>query len=134
MTTSLYDFVAARASHRCEYCHAPEALFNHRFPVDHITPRVFGGSDDLKNLALACHSCNSHKYQKQMVIDTTRKRLTRLFNPRRDKWERYFGWNSTKTRIIGRTAIGRTTIAALNMNSERQIEARILWQKIEKFP
>ena len=35
---SLYDLVAARAGYRCEYCHAPEVLFNHRFPVDHIIP------------------------------------------------------------------------------------------------
>jgi hypothetical protein len=28
--------VAARAAHRCEYCHAPEALFNFPFEVEHI--------------------------------------------------------------------------------------------------
>lgn len=133
MIESLYKIVADRAGHRCEYCHAPEALFNHRFPVDHIIPRVFGGSDDPKNLALACHACNGHKYQKQMAIDTIRKRLIRLFNPRQDNWEKHFLWNRTKTRVIGRTTIGRTTITALQLNDERQIEARILWQKMDKF-
>jgi len=49
----LYDSVADRAGHRCEYCHAPEVLFNHRFPVDHIIPRIHDGSDDIENLALA---------------------------------------------------------------------------------
>jgi hypothetical protein len=133
MTTHLYSLVAARAGHRCEYCHAPEALFNHRFPVDHIFPRVFGGSDELNNLALACHACNGHKYQKQMALDTTRKKLFRLFNPRQDDGEKHFRWNQTKTRMIGITAIGRTTIEALQLNSERQIEARILWQQIGAF-
>jgi len=67
MTKSLYKNVAVRAGHRCEYCHAPEALFNHRFPVNHIIPRIFGGGDNIENLALACHACNGHKYQKQMA-------------------------------------------------------------------
>jgi len=74
-----------------------------------------------------------HKYQKQMAFDTTRKRLFRLFNPRQDEWEMHFGWNRTTTRMIGRTAIGRTTIGALHLNSERQIEARILWQHSKEF-
>lgn len=52
MSRNLYPDVAQRADHLCEYCHAPEVLFNSRFPVDHIIPRVFGGSDDLENLAL----------------------------------------------------------------------------------
>lgn len=134
MSTSLYDIVAARASHRCEYCHAPEVLFNHRFPIDHVIPRVFGGSDELANLALACHACNSHKYQKQIALDTIRNKAFRLFNPRRDKWKKHFRWNLTRTQIIGRPAIGRTTIIALQLNDTRQIEARILWRKIGKFP
>jgi hypothetical protein len=57
----------------------------------------------------------------------------RLFNPRRDNWEKHFKWNSTKTRVIGLTAIGRATIAALQLNSARQIEARILWRKAGQF-
>lgn len=33
-----YGQVAFRAEHRCEYCHAPEAVFNFPFEVEHITP------------------------------------------------------------------------------------------------
>lgn len=132
MATNLYKTVAARAHHCCEYCHAPEAMCNHRFPIDHIIPRVFGGSDEPDNLALACHACNSHKYQKQTAFDPRQKKPVRLFNPRRDKWKTHFDWNRNRTRIVGRTAIGRATMAALELNSERQIEARIFWQLIEK--
>lgn len=92
-----------------------------------------GGSDDLENLALGCHACNGHKYQKQKVVNATHKKSIRLFNPRRDSWEKHFKWNPTKSRIIGLTAIGRVTIAALQLNSERQIDARILWQKAGQF-
>jgi hypothetical protein len=129
----LYEKVATRARRRCEYCRAPEAFFNHRFVVDHITPRVFGGSDELDNLALACHSCNGHKYQKQLVLEIGRRRFIRIFNPRRDRWGEHFRWNHNKTRIIGQTAIGRATIAALHLNDERQVEARILWILVAKI-
>ncbi len=133
MPAGLYENVAARAKHRCEYCRAPEVFFNHRFVIDHIVPRVFGGSDELDNLALSCHSCNSHKYQKQLILDIAHKRLIRIFNPRRDRWGEHFRWHLNRTRLIGLTAIGRTTIEALQINNERQIEARILWVKINKF-
>ena len=35
-----YALVAARAKHRCEYCHAPEAIFNFPFEVEHILHSV----------------------------------------------------------------------------------------------
>jgi hypothetical protein len=38
-----YPFVAARAKHICEYCHAPEAVFNLPFEVEHIIPSAHGG-------------------------------------------------------------------------------------------
>ncbi|NUO81364.1 HNH endonuclease [candidate division KSB1 bacterium] len=125
--------MAARAKHCCEYCRAPEIFFNHRFVVDHIVPRVFGGSDELDNLALACHSCNGHKYQKQLILGVVRKSLIRIFDPRRDRWGDHFRWNPNKTRLIGRSAIGRATIEALQLNNDRQVEARILWVKLNKF-
>jgi 5-methylcytosine-specific restriction endonuclease McrA len=46
-----YPLVAERAAHRCEYCHAPELIFNVPFEVDHIIPISKGGSDDPSNLA-----------------------------------------------------------------------------------
>jgi len=33
---SFYTLVADRAAHRCEYCHAPELVFNFPFEVEHI--------------------------------------------------------------------------------------------------
>jgi len=58
---TLYHVVAERAVYRCEYCHAPEIVFNFPFEVEHILPQAHGGSDDLDNLALACHACNLFK-------------------------------------------------------------------------
>lgn len=39
-----YLEVARRAAHRCEYCHAPEAVFNLQFEVEHIQPQAEAGT------------------------------------------------------------------------------------------
>jgi HNH endonuclease len=49
---SRYPSVSGRARHRCEYCRAPEAIFNFPFEVEHIIPLSHGGIDEA-NLALA---------------------------------------------------------------------------------
>ena len=56
-----HRFVAQRALHHCEYCKAPEAIFNFPFEVEHITPPGNGGTNSDENLALACRSCNLYK-------------------------------------------------------------------------
>lgn len=33
-----YPLVSRCAGHRCEYCRAPEAIFNFPFEVEHIVP------------------------------------------------------------------------------------------------
>ena len=45
----------------CAYC---DCSLNNRFHVDHIHPLSLGGSDDVRNLALACQSCNLKKGDK----------------------------------------------------------------------
>jgi len=47
--------VRQRAQNACEYCHlhqddSPLAALH----VEHIIPKIHGGSDDVENLALAC--------------------------------------------------------------------------------
>lgn len=56
-----YSAVSRRAAHRCEYCRAPEAVFNFPFEVEHVTPLCRDGADEPTNLALACRSCNLYK-------------------------------------------------------------------------
>lgn len=48
-----YPHVAERARHRCEYCLAPEAVFNFPFEVEHVIPAGRGGTDEEFNFALA---------------------------------------------------------------------------------
>jgi len=48
--------------------------------------------------------------------------LTRLFNPRRQRWGRHFRWDGA--RIVGRTAVGRVTVDVLNLNHGPIVELR----------
>ena len=88
----LYSVVAQRANRICEYCHAPEAVFNFDFEVDHIIPLSRGGTSELNNLALACRSCNAYKSTALLGLSEG-KAAVRLFNPRQDNWEEHFQWN-----------------------------------------
>jgi 5-methylcytosine-specific restriction endonuclease McrA len=115
--------VRERAQNACEYCHlhqddSPLAALH----VEHIIPKVHGGTDDLDNLALACIDCNLHKGTNLTGIDTQTNQVTELFHPRRQRWNEHFAWR--EIHIVGMTATGRTTIRVLNMNSEDQIALR----------
>ena len=130
-----YRDVAARAESRCEYCHAPESFFSHRHSVDHVVPESRGGLTSLENLALCCYACQQSKCAFQTGRDPVNQRELLLFNPRRQRWSSHFRWSRDGVRIEGLTAIGRATIARLDFNSQRQIEARRRWkQHPDLFP
>ena len=80
-----YAQVALRALHRCEYCRAPEAVFNFPFEVEHIIPLSPHGIDDQINWALACRSCNIHKSSRVICRDPETEISVELFNPRQDE-------------------------------------------------
>jgi hypothetical protein len=123
MDETTRELVRRRAGQRCEYCRLHEEddpLF--AFHIEHIIARQHGGTDSLSNLALACHQDNLHKGPNLTGIDPITKKLTRLFNPRRHKWSRHFCWDGPI--LVGRTAIGRTTIAVLGMNLPHRITLR----------
>src|SRR5437764_1740980 len=111
-----YPLVAERAVHRCEYCHAPEAIFNFPFEVEHVLPVARQGSDDASNLALACRACNLHKAHHQTGLDETTGSLAPLFNPRQDSWEQHFQVDSQTGALRGLSPVGRATVARLQMN------------------
>jgi hypothetical protein len=92
------------------------------FPIDHIIARQHGGRTTIGNLALSCLHDNSHKGPNIAGIDPLTRKLTKLFNPRRHKWERHFQWDGPH--LIGWTAIGRTTIVVLAMNHPDVIRVR----------
>lgn len=114
MASALKDLVRRRARFRCEYCHFPERLAELRFQLDHIVARQHRGPATAENLALACYRCNSRKGPNLSGVDPGTGGIERLFHPREDEWEEHFRWRSAL--LAGRTSIGRTTIAVLDMN------------------
>ena len=124
MDEQLVQFVRSRALARCEYCRIAIALDEAPAQIDHIIPRKHGGGDEASNLALSCFSCNVHKGPNLSGLDPQSLKLTRLFNPRKDRWSRHF--NERDGVILAHTAIGRTTIVVLKMNVDNRVALR--WQ------
>ena len=123
MTAATRTLVRQRAANCCEYCrlHQDDSpLATHH--IEHIRPRKHGGSDDESNLGLACIDCNLHKGSNLTGIDPLTGAVTELFHPRQQRWEDHFAFEGIY--ITGRTAVGRTTIQVLDMNSDDQLNLR----------
>ncbi len=131
---ALYPAVADRAGHKCEYCRAPEQVFNFAFEVEHIHPRSRGGTDALNNLALACESCNLYKSNAVTGIDPTDTREAALFHPRWEQWSNHFCYVEATAELQGLTLTGRATIARLKLNSAFQMRARRQWSRLALYP
>jgi hypothetical protein len=124
MDEALAARVRARAGFRCEYCHVPEAPHPWPFEIEHVIAQQHGGPTNLGNLAYACLQCNRHKGPNLAGIDrqTSRTRLVRLFNPRLHRWAYHFEWRGGA--IVGRTPIGRVTVAVLGLNQLVRVQMR----------
>ena len=82
MSPALREQVRRRAGNRCEYCRIrQEHEGSHPFHVEHINPRKHGGSDDVENLAFACHHCNLSKGTNLTGRDPDTNEIVRLFDP-----------------------------------------------------
>jgi len=125
-----YPLVSARARHACEYCHAPEIVFNLPFEVEHITPQSHGGETTEENLALSCRSCNLYKSDHMLAVDELTQQEATLFHPRLDIWQEHFSVSEETGEIKGLTASGRATVRQLRINSKAQIEARKQWLRL----
>lgn len=119
MSPALRRVVLERAEGRCEYCHIHYETTVMKHHVEHIQARQHGGTDELDNLAFACHHCNEYKGPNLTGIDPETSKLTRLFHPRRDQWEDHFEIKNGM--MIGISPIGRTTIHLFKMNEVDRI-------------
>src|SRR5262249_61385600 len=96
-----YPEVALRAGHRCEYCHAPEAVFNLPLEMEHIVPLARGGEDTAANWALACHACNLYKATHVSGPDPASEAVVRLFPPPVHSWGDQFPPRPGRGRLMG---------------------------------
>jgi HNH endonuclease len=118
----LLEAIVRRAQGRCEYCQFPESAAELPFHADHIIAEKHGGPTEAANLAWACFSCNLRKGPNIAGFDPATGELTRLFHPRKDVWAGHFEWQGARLR--GKTAIGRTTIAVLDINHADAVTMR----------
>ena len=126
------DAVRARAGDRCEYCQVPQSRDRLPFQIDHIIARKHRGRTQAGNLCLACLACNNRKGPNVAGVDPQTSKVVPLFNPRRHKWERHFRWNGPY--LVGRTAVGRVTVAVLAMNDPAVVEVRAALIEEGLFP
>jgi 5-methylcytosine-specific restriction endonuclease McrA len=123
--------VRARARNACEYCLIET---NTQFHVDHIVPkslwlRYLAGSllleplqsdreaDHIDNFAWSCPYCNQAKGNR--VSGRAGRQTSRLFHPRRDRWEEHFFFDDDYLHIRGLSEIGRATEQILGFNDSR---------------
>ena len=122
MDRELEQLVWERANSHCEYCHMPQEYDGFRHEIDHAISKKHGGPSIASNLCLACFPCNNHKGPNIAGLDPLTNKLTPLFSPRRHKWAGHFRWNGAI--LVGKTAIGRVTIAVLQINFSERVLLR----------
>ncbi len=127
ITTRLRERIRAQADNRCGYCLTHQDYVPWQLEIEHIRPLAAGGTDEESNLWLACHSCNLYKGVKTHAHDPLSGRRVQLFNPRQQHWRRHFRWSEDGSVIVGRTACGRATVVALNLNNLIAVNVRRNW-------
>ncbi len=115
ISPELDERVRMAARQRCGYCLSPQQLVMARLEIEHILPLAKGGTSDEANLWLACPLCNRYKGDKTAAIDPLTGNSAPLFNPRSQRWPDHFRWSTDGLCIVGLTAIGRATVAALHL-------------------
>jgi hypothetical protein len=104
------------------------------FEVDHITPASAGGKTTLSNLCLCCPTCNRHKASRIAAPDALSGATVPLFHPVCDRWDEHLEWHEQATVLFGRTATGRATIEALQMNRPQIVQLRRYWVATGRHP
>jgi hypothetical protein len=113
--SELRDLVRRRAGNRCEYCLLQQEHSDLTHHVEHIVAKQHGGTEELDNLALACHRCNLRKGPNLTGIDPLTNEVV--------AWQDHF--RVSTVRIEGITSIGRrATAQVLAMSDARRLDLR----------
>ena len=60
-------------------------------------------------------------------VDPLTGETVTLFHPLQQRWRDHFAWDESNTEIIGLSAAGCATVAALRMNNPTVVRARRRW-------
>lgn len=124
--------VVERADNCCEYCLLHQNLAASTHQVDHVIAEKHGGQTSLDNLALSCTVCNRRKGSDIGSVDPTTDNLVPLFNPRTQQWSDHFTLDGVH--IVGLTAVGRTTVAFLQLNAFERLMERAALIRTGRYP
>lgn len=130
----LRELVARQARHRCGYCLTREEIVGTSMEIEHLFPHSLGGPTTEENLWLACSGCNLQKGTRIFAEDEETGESVPLYNPRYQVWDEHFAWVDGGIRVVGRTAVGRATIDALQLNRLTLVRARRLWVTVGWHP
>ena len=109
-------------------------ICGYTFHIEHIVAKKRGGADAFENYALACVSCNLSKGNWLTGIDPETKTEESLFNPRAQRWRDHFEWSADFLEVLGKTSVGRATVARMKMNLPNHREARNHWVATGAWP
>jgi len=130
--SALRRLVIERAYACCEYCLLPQTVGAGMHHLDHLIALKHGGATVDGNLALACIECNQSKGSDLAAIDPVERVIVPLFNPRTQRWGDHF--QLVGPRIVGRTLIGRATVALLRINDDARLLDRQLLMEARLYP
>jgi len=108
------------------------AICGYTFHPEHCIPKSVGGASDESNLALACASCNLRKADHTLAVDPATGRQQPVFHPVEQTCSEHF--RLVGNVMAGKSAIGRATIALLDLNSRRRQTARAAWRATGWWP
>jgi 5-methylcytosine-specific restriction endonuclease McrA len=134
ISTKLAAEIRHQARYRCGYCLSSETLLGMVLEIEHLIPLAAGGLTRVENLWLSCRRCNGFKGAQVAAPDPLSAQIIPLFNPRTQIWQEHFQWSEDGTQIIGVTACGRATVAALKVNTPEICAARRLWVSVGWWP
>ena len=132
ISPKIRKLVAERATFRCEYCRVLEEDMFYSYQVEHIISLKHDGTSEPSNLAYACSICNQNKGSDLGTYLSESLRLTRLYHPRRDKWNAHF---EVEDGVISpKTKIGAATIKVLGLNNPDRIILRQVLTQANRYP
>ena len=97
-----------------------------------MIPVAEEGETTFENLAQACVACSLHKSAKLTALDPASGEEAPIFNSRQQLWHNHFEWDDV--RVIGLTAIGSATIAALQINRPVMLTIRSEEKLLQRHP
>jgi HNH endonuclease len=106
---------------------------HHGFATSNTSSRKSrGGESTLENLALACPGCNLRKADRTTAFDPATGEQMPLFHPVRQRWSEHFRFKDYE--MEGLTAVGRATLALLDLNHFRRQRIRQVEEAFGLYP